>query len=253
VSLGYGDFYDTFARFYDDFRAARDGEEEYYVAAARRGSGGVLELGCGTGRILVPMASVGIECWGIDASEAMLAVLAAKLARLGLAAELRRADMRDFALERVFGLVTIPYHTFQHLLREEDQRGCLECVRRHLAPGGRLVLDVAGFDPASLGRRRGPVRLERPERLRDPDFAGDLETVFSAEIDPASGRAVQTRTLRRGAETLLEASTEVKYLREGEIEGLLAGTGFRVVTRAGGFHGEPFAQGGEQVWVAELA
>lgn len=253
----YRGFYETFAGFYDALREERPGETDFYVEQARRCGGAVLEVGCGTGHVLLPVASSGSEVWGIDSSEAMLRVLEGKLERLArrtgerLRVTLRREDMRDFALGRRFGLVMIPFHTFQHLMDPEEQRGCLRCVRRHLTPEGRLVMDVAGFDPDSLPRRQVPIRLETHGTLRHPDMAGELETRFSVEMDPTTGRAIQTRSLRRGAEELVRASVEVKYLRSGELDAALEAAGFRVLRRLGGFAGEPFAPGGEQVWIAE--
>lgn len=253
----YAGFYETFARFYDSFRAEREGEIEFYRAQAASG-GGVLEIGCGTGLVTIPLAQSGLEVRGLDSSRAMLGVLQEKLERLasdspGLAGRiaLHEGDMRDFDMGRSFGSILIPFHTFQHLVEREDQLACLDCVRRHLADRGRLVLDVAGFDPSLLPRSRGPIRLGRRETLRNPDVPGELETTFSATIDAATGRALQTRTLSRGADVLLSAVTEVKYLRDGELGDLLEAAGYRVVERSGGFRGEPFAPGGEQVWVAE--
>jgi SAM-dependent methyltransferase len=257
VPSDYGGFYEVFARFYDAFRPERAGELDFYRLQAAAVGGGALEIGCGTGRVLIPVARSGVEIWGLDASRAMLGVLEAAVARLepvvpGLSARivLRQGDMRRFSLGRTFGAALIPYHTFQHLLTREEQLACLRCVRAHLVEGGRLALDVAGFDPSLLPRRRGPLRVERREAIRDPDVAGELETVFSAEVDARTGRALQTRTLSRGADVLLRATAAVRYLREGEVAGLLEDTGFEVVDRSGGFGGEPLSPGGEQVWVA---
>ena len=119
---------------------------EFYVDAARE-SGGVLELGCGTGRVLLPTARAGIAITGLDLSSRMLEVCRDRLAaEVQSRVELVGGAMTDFDFGRSFRLVTTPFRPFQHLLTVEDQLACLACVRRHLAPGGRLVFDL--FNPS---------------------------------------------------------------------------------------------------------
>jgi SAM-dependent methyltransferase len=122
----------------------------FYVEAAREFGGPVLELGCGTGRVLVPTARAGIEIVGLDRSVGMLEACRRRLrtepAELGGRISLHHRDMRDFDLGRTFRLVTIPFRPFQHLLTMEDQLACLSAIRRHLAKDGRLIFDV--FNPS---------------------------------------------------------------------------------------------------------
>src|SRR5215472_9641701 len=82
----------------------------FYVDAARESRGPVLELGCGTGRVLIPTARAGIEIMGLDASEGMLDGCRRRCTSGGSSrrASLQRGDMRDFELGRTFRLVTIP-------------------------------------------------------------------------------------------------------------------------------------------------
>ena len=121
----------------------------FYVAAAEEFGGPVLELGCGTGRVLLPTARAGLSIVGLDRSAAMLDICRGKLAGEAEAvrqrATLLAGDMRSFDLGRRFALVTIPFRPFQHLLTVADQLACLDCIRQHLAPGGTLVFDV--FNP----------------------------------------------------------------------------------------------------------
>jgi len=148
-SGGYSD-YPFVAEFYDyvtPYSARQD--VAFFVQMAKESGGPVLELGCGTGRVLIPTARAGIEIVGLDLSSAMLAVCREKLSRE--AAEVRarvslvEGDMRHFDLGREFRLVTIPFRPFQHLTTVEDQLSCLASIRRHLVPGGKLILDL--FNP----------------------------------------------------------------------------------------------------------
>jgi SAM-dependent methyltransferase len=108
----------------------------FFVDAAREAGSPVLEVGCGTGRVLIPTARAGIEIVGLDASAAMLAVCRSHLrdepAPVQSRVQLVQADMRTFDLHRAFTLVTIPFRPFQHLVTVEDQLSCLGSIRRHL-------------------------------------------------------------------------------------------------------------------------
>ena len=139
----------TSAVFYDDFAAGVAGDVAFYVAQARAAGSPVLELGCGTGRILFPVAQAGIEIVGLDASRHMLAIAENKLTAsppdVRRCVRLIAGDMREFALAQRFALVVIPYRAFLHNLQPDDQLRTLTCVREHLVAGGRLVFNV--FDP----------------------------------------------------------------------------------------------------------
>ncbi len=123
------------------------------MAMARRTGGPVLELGCGTGRVLIPIAESEIEIVGLDSSPQMLSVCREKLLNeskdvQSKVLDLVQGDMRAFELSRKFSLVTIPFRPFQHLLTVADQMSCLENIRKHLLAGGKLVLDI--FNPSLL-------------------------------------------------------------------------------------------------------
>lgn len=140
------------AEFYDSVVPYRERQDvDFFVEMAQRSGGPVLELGCGTGRVLIPTAKSGIEIVGLDASPLMLSVCREKLLsdskHVGSKVTgLVQGDMRAFELGRRFSLVTIPFRPFQHLLTVEDQMSCLENIRKHLVAGGKLVLDV--FNPS---------------------------------------------------------------------------------------------------------
>jgi len=107
----------------------------FYVEEAKAARGTLLEVGCGTGRILLPIARAGIPITGIDGSKQMLERCRAKLQ--GERVELVQHDMRDFDLGAKFDLIIAPFRVIQHLATLDDQLRFLETVVRHLAPGGR--------------------------------------------------------------------------------------------------------------------
>ena len=146
---GYAEYGFT-SEFYDHMEAYSSRPDVgFFVELAQESRGPVLEVGCGTGRVLIPTARAGVEIVGLDLSPSMLAVcregLAAEPAEVQARVQLVEADMRDFDLGREFALATIPFRPFQHLTTVEDQIACLHAIHRHLRPGGRLVLDI--FNP----------------------------------------------------------------------------------------------------------
>jgi SAM-dependent methyltransferase len=138
---------------------------QFYVDEALAANGPVLELGCGTGRVLIPVARAGVSIAGLDASPGMLAMCKAKLglepASVQSRGELHLGDMRAFELRRKFALVTIPFRPFQHLLTVDDQLACLACIHRHLENRGRLILDL--FNPSLDYLANRPIGVEMPE------------------------------------------------------------------------------------------
>ena len=134
------------AEFYD-YHAHRGGDDiPYYVDLARAAGGQVLELGCGTGRLLLPIARAGVPITGVDLSSPMLAICQRKLSQeiedVQQRVKLERQDICQFHLEDGLTLVIIPFGPFQALHEVDQQLACLHCIHRHLEPGGRLVIDV---------------------------------------------------------------------------------------------------------------
>lgn len=119
---------------------------DFYVTQAREASGPVLDIACGTGRILLPCLQAGVDIEGLDLFEPMLKTLRAKAAALDFSPRLHQADMSDFSLSRRFGLIMIPFNAFIHNLTQESQIRCLRLCREHLLPGGVLTFDT--FFPA---------------------------------------------------------------------------------------------------------
>ena len=143
--------YDRHAEFYDHVTLYRHRPDvAFYVDLARESGGPVLEAGCGTGRVLIPIARAGIPIVGLDASAAMLDICRASLQRepqdVRARVTLHQADMQEPRLAPGFTLVTLPFRSFLHVLTVDDQLKTLTALRDCLVPGGRLVLDI--FNPS---------------------------------------------------------------------------------------------------------
>ena len=121
----------------------------FYERIVRGAGEPVLELACGTGHISLPLSNAGLHVTGVDRSEAMLAIARRELATLPASVQERltlvKQDMSALDLGRRFGLVFVPFRSFQALLTIDLQRKSLEAIRRDLETTGRLALDL--FDP----------------------------------------------------------------------------------------------------------
>jgi SAM-dependent methyltransferase len=140
--------YDPWAEYYDEVYVDQhtSGDREFYVREACGAGGAVLEVACGTGRILLPGLAAGADIDGFDLSSAMLDKLAEAAARKGLRATVWQDDMRSFQAPRRYALAMVPFRAFLHLLTTADQLAALERIRACLLPGGRLLLNV--FHPS---------------------------------------------------------------------------------------------------------
>jgi len=141
----------------------------FFVDAAAEAGGPVLEVGCGTGRILIPTARAGMTITGFDLSTHMLAICREHLLdeppEVQARVDLLQGDMRSFDLGRKFGLITLPFRPFQHLTTVEDQLSCLQTLHRHLQPDGKLILDL--FNPSLAALTRDNIGEEVGD---EPDF-----------------------------------------------------------------------------------
>jgi SAM-dependent methyltransferase len=142
------DTYHVIAKYYDGAYAAKLDlvDLPFYLDLAEQTGGPVLEIACGTGRVLLPIARKGIEICGVDNSLPMLEVLHRNLARepqeVCQRITVHEGDMRTFRLNRKFPLVMIPFRPMQHMFTVEDQVAALRTAAAHLADTGTLAFDV---------------------------------------------------------------------------------------------------------------
>jgi SAM-dependent methyltransferase len=231
------DEYAGIADLYDHVVLYRDRPDvAFYIEAAKQAGGPVLEVGCGTGRVLIPTARAGLDIVGLDLSPQMLAVCRDRLrdepATVQFRVQLVEADMRQFELGRTFAIATIPFRPFQHLLTVEDQLSCLASIRRHLVIGGALVFDL--FNPSLDALVNRPVGEEFAE---EPEFSTpDGRRITRRHKTVAQDRFNQTNhheliyyvTHPDGREERLVQSFQLRYLFRFEAEHLLARAGFEV-------------------------
>jgi len=243
------------ARYYDGaYASLRDGADiAFYRDLARETGGPVLELGCGTGRVLLPIAREGLACTGLDASRAMLDVLRAKDPPPNLRLVAAPMQAFDLGAER-FRLIFSAFRPLQHLYSVEDQLACLAAVRRHLAPGGRFAFDVFVPDLARIAH----VEEVDVEEGRFSDGDDEIVRLTSMRRDlVAQITHVTMRLERRRDGKVLGEEVErfgMRWYHRYELEHLLARAGFVIVALYGGFDRRPYDHvSGEAVIVARAA
>lgn len=209
---------------------------------ARRSGPTVLELACGTGRILSAIEAPARELWGVDLWSDALDVARRKVPR----ATLVPMDMRSFSLARKFDLVILGFNSLEQLLTAEDQRAMLERVRVHLTPIARFYIHTTPFDPESFVPHTGPTKLTS---LTTPD-GRDVRVEFEARRDLESRISdVQFRYFVRGLAAPVEDRFTVRPLTADEVFELLRSSGFEIDEIYGGFQRQPFIQGESPVMV----
>lgn len=116
-------------------------EDNFYIQFAQRRGGRVLDLACGSGRLIPGLLDAGLEAAGVDLSPAMLARARQRLGPDADRVELVQGDMRSFSLHYLFDTIMIPYCSFMYLYSDEDRLAVLQNCYSHLKPGGALVFD----------------------------------------------------------------------------------------------------------------
>jgi ubiquinone/menaquinone biosynthesis C-methylase UbiE len=215
-------------------------------------------LGCGTGRVTIPLAEAGFSITGIDHSASMLEIFGRKLEGLPLGQRNRitlvQGDMANFGLSGQFDLIFIPFRSFQALTRRSEQEACLACVKRHLAPGGEFILDVF-----------------RPKTLLDASWVRAEQEDWTT-LDPRTGRTVSRHSAHKAIDTknqvleiemrfvISDASGQVdefteplrlSYFYEGQLVSLVASAGLQVSEKWGYYDGTPIDRGSEFILTCE--
>lgn len=228
------------ARLYDLVFPGGGPAVEFYRAEADRHGGRVLELGCGTGQKLIPIAADGHPCVGLDLSSDMLTEAARKADERGVAVEWVPGDMRAFDLDRSFDVVFIAANSLLHLHEAEELVSCLRSVRRHLAPGGRFIFDVFNPSVRRLAEADGVRRTRESLSFTDPD-RGEVRVDVAEIYDAAAQVTRGTWYFSTDSEPdFLVAPLEIRSIFPQELPLLLSLGGLRLVERYGDWSGRAF-------------
>jgi SAM-dependent methyltransferase len=179
-----------------------------------------LELACGTGRLLSPLAKAGVDIVGLDIDPAMLAV--ARRRNRGL--RLVRGDMRHFAFAQPFDVVILAYNGLQLLLTEDDRRACMTAIAAHLAPDGVVAFEVHDFLVGVESTTVAPERLRRgPLGRLTVTLHGGLHHDLDTRVTTYTRHFELKRWGR--APRIVDDDVALYSFAPGELEGLLADAG----------------------------
>jgi SAM-dependent methyltransferase len=249
------------AELYDAANERRNKRDvDFFIDYARQTKGKTLELGCGTGRVLIPTALAGCEITGIDLSAYMLrkcrVTLSEEVEEVQKRVRLMQGNMVDFQTGEAYSLVTMPFRPFQHLISVEEQKACLERVNQQLLPGGRLVLDLNHCFPPAM---YDPKYWAEQEIQRDLTLSGGRSLRFTTRIADFHRdqqyndvELIYYVTYPDGKVERLVQAYPFRYFFRYEVEHLLELCGFKVSDLFGDYDRSNFSNDSpEMIFVAE--
>jgi SAM-dependent methyltransferase len=224
--------YDAIAGLFDLWSRSVVEDVPFYVEEARSSGGPVVELGVGTGRIAVPIASEGIRVIGVDSSRGMLDVCAEHAALAGVELDLRLGDFREPPVDETVPLVICPFRSLLHMKTDDDCRQVLAAVRGLLRPGGRFVFDVFAPSAEDIEETHGRWIEREPEIFERADW------------DVATGALILSVRGPQG-----EATMELRWRDAAQWRSLLDAERFAVDTLYGWFDRSLYFGGEDMIWV----
>jgi SAM-dependent methyltransferase len=224
---------------YDVLLPVSSNQLTFYKTLAERQRGAVLELACGTGQLIVPIASMGHLATGLDLSTAMLTAARRRAVGAGARVELVEGDMRDFGLGQRFSLIFVARNSLLHLSEPDEFAALLAAVRNHLAPGGILAFDIFNPDLRLLARSAGKrflvMRVES-------DTLGELLVEATVDYDRRSQVDRATWFISTaGHQDKWVAPLHLRSIFPQELPVLLEKGGFRLLSRDGDYTGGRFS------------
>lgn len=239
---------DDYVSFYSDAQrydlvmgAYASGDQlDFYRRQVARYGEPVLELACGSGRLIIPLANEGVSITGLDISEDMLDLAKLKASRYEAGTRFLQGDMRRFDLGEKFKLIFIAAQSLSHLNTREEVEDCLSCVRRHLADEGRLLIELFNSSVKMLARE--PGRRYPVGQYNDPQ--GDFPIFVTEEVRYESASQVnhiQWFFRNEGSTDEVMLSFEMRQFFPHEIDALLWYNDFLIEHKYGNYNEEAFS------------
>jgi SAM-dependent methyltransferase len=211
----------------------------FYQRQVTKYGGPVLELGCGTGRLTIPLNLAGADITGLDVAPAMLEVARSKAQRNGVTISFVQADVRQYSLGREFKLILFADNSLSHLLQREEIEACFHCVHQHLAPEGRFIVDL--FTPSLRLLTRDSTQRYPVGQYEDPDGGGRITVTETSQYDPATQVNHIIWHYQQDNKPKTEVPLRLRMFYPQEIDALLSYNGFTIEHKYGDFEEAPYA------------
>ncbi len=247
---GSSDPYRDLAYLYDPEHDLITDDIELYRDLATLAGEDVLDLGCGTGRVMSGLLLAGLRVTGVDISDTMLSVANGKLRDHGVKGTLRRTDMRELPFENDFNLAICCLDSFGHLITVEDQQACLAGAYRALRESGLVAIDVLNATPEVLAARDGALAVQADFTLGTGQA---VKHFVSWRVDYERQRIavdhIYDAVNQEGAIRRRQGSYVLRYFTRFELEQLLTGAGFAVRNVYGDYHRSEYTASAQRLLV----
>lgn len=235
-----GRHYDLMYRHSYSYSTLFDSGHDFYLGMAKQHGDPILELCCGNGRVSIPLANAGYRVTGIDISASMLEEGRKRSDQV----EWIQADVQNFELDKQFSLIIFPLNSLGHLLSLEAVESCFACVRRHLKPEGRFIIDLENYfcNQEHLSHFFQAKTRSLFSIYPDPDGRGTIIVTEESEFD-WSEQIWRINFFFRVAgqeEEILEQLTVRSYFPQ-ELKALLKLSGFKIEENFGDYDRTPFS------------
>lgn len=221
----------------------RDVDIPFYKEQVKKYGDPVLELGCGTGRITIPIADEGHGITGLDISKKQLEIGKKKAEENRSHIDWIEGDMRNFYLDKNFKLIFIPFNTIHHILTVEDMEKVLKNVRNHLKPDGRFIVEF--FNPDLNILNRDPTEEHDVIEYEYPEGNGEVKITESTDYEKAR-QLMHLTWYYHLEEQKKERGWTVRVWFPKEVDAIMKYNGFKIEHKFGDFDESPMTNNSAQ-------
>lgn len=239
---------------YDSYLCSLGLEEyglSFYLNQCKKYGGEVLEIGCGTGRITIPIAEEGFLITGLDNSSPFLELAAEKAKDKNLSIKWENQSMASFDLNRKFDLILLTGNTFLHLLELKDLENCISCVIMHLKKEGRFIFD--SMKPWLQGLMTDPKDIAPHAEYPNPYDDSKVNIKLQKSFDIAS--QIQTHIYHYTiGEKKVKRIAKFRITFPKDLDAILHYNGLSIEEKYGSFSKEPFTSDSlQQIFICKIA
>lgn len=223
--------------FYDYWHQSTNSQEiAFYAHYAQQTDGPILELGCGTGRLLLPLAHAGYHIEGLDIDATMLALCTKKAADQKIPVTLHQQSISSLYLQKKYALIISALETFQHITDYQEVKKALNAIYTHLTNNGTLLIYLSLpwlYAPKNASTWRminRTIRDKKQYTLHEKSIHDPLEQLYH-----------HTYQIKEDNHIIHEYKTEIRWYARHEFETLLRQSGFNTITVQSGYNSDgPF-------------